>query len=58
MDNLEQMIEENAALEDELMAEMNDFDPVEEKKEEEVERIKEEIKILTMEEIQKIRAQY
>ena len=58
MDNLERMIEENAALEDELMAEMNDFEPVEEKKEEAVERIKEEIKILTMEEIQKIRAQY
>jgi hypothetical protein len=52
------MIEENATLEDELMAEMNDFEPVEEKKEEAVKRIKEEIKILTMEEIQKIRAQY
>jgi len=58
LDNLEKMIEENAVLEDELMAEMNDFDPAEEKKEEAVERIKEEIKILTMEEIQQIRAQY
>lgn len=52
------MIEENAALEDELMAEMNDFEPAEEQKEDVVDRIKEEIKILTMEEIQKIRAQY
>lgn len=50
------MMEENAALEDELLAEMNDFAPVEEKKEDAVERIKEEIKILTVEEIQKIRA--
>ena len=56
------MMQENAALEDELMAEMNDFEndiePVEEQKQGAVERIKEEIKILTMEEIQKIRASY
>ena len=45
------MMEENAALEDELMAEMNDFEPAEEQKQGAVEAIKEEIKILTMEEI-------